>query len=149
MSSNDAKLDALIKRVELFNGLTRDEVAKIFSKGMTMHCVKDEVLFHKGNTGNQMYVVLGGKIGIYDGKKIIAVLRTGDMFGEMSLVTAEPRSATAKAMENSKLFVLSQTTFERLLTKRVSIRILMNIIKTLSHRIKETNAQIKSDDRMY
>ena len=147
--SDAAKLEALIKRVELFHGLTPDEVAKIFSRGMTMQCQKDEVLFHKGNSGNQMYVVLGGKIGIYDGSSIIAVLRTGDMFGEMALVTAEPRSATAKAMEHSKLFVLSQTTFERLLTKRVAIRILMNIIKTLSHRIKETNQQIKSDKRTY
>lgn len=145
--SDSAKLDALIKRVELFHGLTPDEVAKIFSRGMTMRCAKDEVLFHKGNVGNQMYVVLGGKIGIYNGSTIIAVLRTGDMFGEMSLVTSEPRSATARAMEDSKLFVLSQTTFDKLLTKRVAIRILMNVIKTLSHRLKDSNQQ-KSDTLM-
>jgi CRP/FNR family transcriptional regulator len=139
------KVDALIKHVPLFNGLERDEVVKIFAKGMTMRCAKGETLFYKGNIGNQMYIVLGGKIGIYDGQKVLSVLRVGEMFGEMALVTREARSATARAMEDSKLFVLSEETFERLLTKRVAIRILLNIIGTLAHRLKDANAQIKTD----
>lgn len=138
------KLDALIKAVPLFHGLTREEVLKIFSKGMTMRCTKGETIFFKGNVGNQMYVVLGGKIGVYDGDKHLASLHVGDMFGEMALVNQEPRSATTRAMEDSKLFVLTQDVFERLMTKRVAIQMLMNIIRTLSTRLKNANEKIRS-----
>jgi len=138
------KVDALIKAVPLFTGLTREEVIKIFSKGMTMRCTKGETIFYKGNIGNQMFVMLGGKVGIYDGEKLLASLHVGDMFGEMALVNQEPRSATARALEDTKLFVLSQEVFERLMTKRAAIQILMNIVRTLSKRLKNSNEQLKS-----
>lgn len=137
------KVDALIKAVPLFSGLTREEVIKIFAKGMTMRCTKGETIFYKGNIGNQMFVMLGGKVGIYDGEKLLATLRVGDMFGEMALVNQEPRSATARALEDTKLFVLSQDVFERLMTKRAAIQILMNIVRTLSTRLKASNEQLK------
>ena len=136
------QIDDLLRRVELFRGLSREEVAKIFSHGLTTRVPKGDILFQKGATGNQMYVVLLGKVGVVEGKKVIATLATGDMFGEMALVTNEPRSATIVALEDSQLFVLSESTFERLMTKRVAIRLLLNIVKTLSHRIKDANLKM-------
>ncbi len=133
------KIDEMLRRVEFFKGLSHEEVAKIFSHGLTTRVPKGEVIFQKGATGNQMYVVLVGKVGVVEGKKVIATLTTGDMFGEMALVTNEPRSATIVALENSHLFVLSESTFERLMTKRVAIRLLLNIVRTLSRRIKDAN----------
>ncbi len=136
------KVQQYIEKVDLFKGLTADEVMKIFAKGMTMRCVKGETLFYQGTIGSQMYVLLGGKVGVYEGEKLIATLAPGAMFGEMALVNKAPRSATVRALEDSRLFVLSESTFEKLLTKRVAIRILLNIIATLSARLKESNARI-------
>ncbi len=136
---NTATIDEYIKRVALFEGLSREEVAKIFAKGMTMNVSSGEHIFLKGTVGNQMYVVLGGKLGVFDGNKCIAELRTGDMFGEMALVNKEPRSATVTAINESRLFVLSESTFERLLSKRAAVKILLNIVRTLSHRLKDAN----------
>jgi len=136
------QIDDLLRRVELFRGLSREEVTKIFSHGLTTRVPKGDILFQKGATGNQMYVVLLGKVGVVEGKKVIATLATGDMFGEMALVTNEPRSATIVALEDTQLFVLSESTFERLMTKRVAIRLLLNIVKTLSHRIKDANLKM-------
>lgn len=136
---DNEKLDELIRRVELFHGLSREEVSKIFKRGMTMRVIKGDVVFYQGTVGSQMYIVLGGLLGVFDGEKQIATLRTGDMFGEMALVTSEPRSATVKALEDSRLFTLTEDTFNRLMTKTVALRILFNIIRTLSHRLKDTN----------
>lgn len=136
------KVDKLIERVELFHGLNRDELVKIFSKGMTMRVAKGETIFHKGTVGSQMYVVLGGKVGVFDNNKLLAELHTGDMFGEMALVNREPRSATVTAIEESKLFVLSENTFQQLLSKRVAIQILLNVVKSLSNRLKNANARL-------
>ena len=60
----------------------------------------------------------------------------------MALVNKTPRSATVKALEDSRLFVLSENIFERLMTKRVAIRILLNIVRTLSQRLRDTNAKL-------
>lgn len=141
---NTATIDEYIKRVALFEGLSREEVAKIFAKGMTMNVSAGEHIFLQGTVGNQMYVVLGGKLGVFDGKNCIAELRTGDMFGEMALVNKEPRSATVTAVNESRLFVLSESTFERLLSKRAAVKILLNIVRTLSHRLKDANKRFIS-----
>jgi CRP/FNR family transcriptional regulator, cyclic AMP receptor protein len=137
------KVRRYIEKVDLFHGLRPDDVIKILSKGMTMRCAKGETLFYKDTTGSQMYVVLGGKVGVFEGSKCLAELTTGAMFGEMALVNKEPRSATITAMEDSHLFVLSESTFDKLMTKRVAIRILFNIIGSLSQRLKAANQQIR------
>jgi len=136
------KIASLAREVELFKGLTVEDIAKIFAKGMTIRVQKGETVFYKGTIGSQMYVVLGGEVLVYDGEQCIATLTTGDTFGEMALIDNEPRSATIVAAEDSHLFVLSETTFQRLMTKRAAIRILLNIVRTLSHRLREANVRL-------
>ncbi len=136
------QLRALLKRVSLFHGLREEDMVKIFSKGMTVRVGKGEVLFYKDTVGSQMYVVLSGKLGVYSGEKLLAELITGDMCGEMALVNHAPRSATVKALEDSLLFVLTETTVNTLLTKRVAVQLLLNIIRTLSRRLCEANIKI-------
>jgi len=107
-----------------------------------MEVEKGNVLFYQGAIGNQMYVVLGGRIDLFDGKKHMTSLRTGDLFGEMAVIMNEPRSASAIAGETSRVFVLSETVFERLMTKRAAIRILLNIVGVMAKRIREMNAKL-------
>ena len=139
---NSEQLRAIIKNVSFFKGLSESDVLKIFSKGMTVRVLKNETLFYKNTTGNQMYVVLRGKLGVFNGETLIASLRAGDLCGEMALISRAPRSATVKALEDSLLFALSETTLDRLLTKRVAVQLLLNIISTLSQRLRDTNARL-------
>jgi CRP-like cAMP-binding protein len=132
----------LAKKVDLFHGIGADDISKIFARGLTIRASKGETIFFKGTIGSQMYVVLAGKIAIYDESRCLATLTTGDMFGEMALVDKAPRSGTAVAMEDSHLFVLSEVTFHKLLNKTVAIKILLNIVRTLSFRLRETNKKV-------
>lgn len=64
-----------------------------------------EVLFEEGDLGDEMYVVLEGKVMIYKyipgaGEEALAFLERGDYFGEMALIDREPRSAYARADEH-------------------------------------------------
>jgi CRP-like cAMP-binding protein len=93
--------------------------------------------------GNQRFVVLGGSFGVFDGVKQLATLKTGDTFGEMSLLLSEPRSATVKALEFSQLFVLDERLFHKLLTKRVAVQMLMNMSRLLAKRIQNANRTIR------
>ena len=140
--SSLARYRRLAAEVQLFHNLRPEDVAKIFSRGITEHVPKGTVLFYQNTSGNTMYVVLEGKIALFDGKKPIASLHAGDMLGEMALLKGDPRSATAVAAEDSHLFVLSETVFHKLLTKRVAIQILLNIAGTLSERLREANKRI-------
>ena len=143
MAMTRAQLESLVQRVELFHGLTIDEVEKILSSGMTMLFKTGEVIFYKDTIGNQMYVVLGGKVGVYaSGDNCIATLTTGDMFGEMALVTHDKRSATVRGLEDGYLFLLNESTFHRLLTKKAAVQMLLNMVRTLSRRLKEANARL-------
>mgnify|MGYP006295794521 CR=1 FL=1 len=136
------KYDMLAKRVDLFKGISPEDVGKIIARGLTMTMEKGNVIFYKGTSGNQMFVILTGKVGLYDGEKHLVDLRTGDMFGEMALINNEPRSATAVAAETTQLFILSETFFQKLMTKRIAIRMLLNIIGTMSKRLQNMNKRL-------
>jgi CRP-like cAMP-binding protein len=126
-----------VRALELFQGLEPGDIDRIFARGMTIRVAKDEVLFYQGTIGGQMYAVLSGRVGVFNNEDIcLAQLGPGEMFGEMALVNKEPRNATVKALEESHLFVLSESTFDKLLTKRASIRVLLNIIRSLSRRLR-------------
>lgn len=136
------KYEMLAKRVALFKGISPEDVGKIIARGLVMTMEKGNTIFYKGTTGNQMFVILSGKVSLFDGPKHLADLRTGDMFGEMALINNEPRSATAVAAESTQLFILSETFFQKLMTKRVAITMLLNIIGTLSTRLQGMNRRL-------
>ena len=129
----------LAKTIDLFIGLSPDELVKIMSMGQTEAAQKGTVIFKKGLTSRKMYVILEGEVDIKDGDKLIATLGKGEMFGEMGLLSGEPRNATAFARESSSFFILTEQSLRRLFTKRVAIVLLMNIIRKLSDRLREAD----------
>ncbi len=141
-----AKFQLLADSVDLFKGLTAHDVQVIFTKGMTLRVAQGDTVFHKNTTGNQMYVVLAGKVGVFDGPKMVAELGVGESFGEMSLLAHEPRSATVIALEMSNLFVLSEDIFQRLLTKRVAVQILLNLASSLGRKVKNMNLKLRESE---
>ena len=143
MQADDPRLKSLVDTVDMFHGLSTSDVQKIFAAGLTMRAEPKDTIFFKDTVGNQMYVVLGGKVGIYDGPRLLAELTTGDTFGEMSLLLGKKRNATAVALEQSLLFVLDEEIFQKLLTKRAAIQILLNLSRTLGERLSEANKEVR------
>jgi len=146
MGMDDPKYQKLVDKVQLFSGLAPQDVGRIFAKGMTIRVPKGETVFFKGTTGDQMYVILGGKVGVFDGPKMVATLGVGETFGEMSLLNDEPRSATIVALEACHLFVLSENVFKKLLTKKVAVQILLNIGRTMSGRVRDANLNLRESE---
>lgn len=132
----------LVHTMDLFKELDPDDLVKIMSMGLTEAVHKGTVIFKKGSVGEKMYVILQGKIKIVDDDEVIATLGKGDMFGEMALLSPEARSATAVAEESSSFFVLTAESLHELFTRRVAIRLLLNIIGKLSERLRKANEQL-------
>lgn len=93
--------------------------------GLNLERVKFEAgqpLFLEGDEGHTAYLIEDGAIMVYkrqlDGQdKSIAVLRRGDILGEMSLVDNEPRAASAKALEESTVALIPRDVFQQRLDK--------------------------------
>lgn len=88
---------------------------------------RNEVIFHQGDPGDSLHIVASGAVKILlpsaEGEEaIIATLRAGDFFGELSLLDGAPRSATAAALEPSETLVLPRTGFYELLDGDVGLR---------------------------
>lgn len=132
----------LARRMDLFHGLAAADVAKIFAKGVTREFEAGEVIFRKGDAGAELYVILSGKVEIRDNGHVLALLDKGDMFGEMALSGDQTRSATAAAADTTSTLVLSNDTIHNVLGKEAALRILENIVITLSTRLRAANERI-------
>jgi CRP/FNR family cyclic AMP-dependent transcriptional regulator len=88
---------------------------------------RNEVIFHQGDPGDSLHIVANGAVKIVlpsaEGEEaIIATLREGDFFGELSLLDGAPRSATATALEPSETLVLPRTIFRELMEADADLR---------------------------
>jgi CRP/FNR family transcriptional regulator, cyclic AMP receptor protein len=103
------------------------------------------VLFEEGQRGDFMYVVQSGEVEIRrmvgDDERLIAVLPPGEFFGEMAILNARPRSATAVVRMDARLLVIEGRTFEAMLRARPEIA--LRIIKSLALRLEAANQQVE------
>ena len=107
---------------------------------------RGHVLFREGEPGAEMYVVQRGLVRISkrigDGEKVLSALGPGEFFGEMSILTGKPRSATATCAEEAKLLVVDGRTFEAML--RANSEIAVRMIRKLAERLELANEQIEN-----
>jgi CRP-like cAMP-binding protein len=89
--------------------------------------------------GSNLFVVLGGKVGIYIKNQLIATCHVGDAFGEMAVLNKRPRSATATPLTDSRLLVLDESQINEILEKHVAVRLLMNVVHVVSERLEAAN----------
>ncbi len=111
--------------------------------------VKEEIIFQQGERSKYAYIIESGKVGIYKenkyGKKsLIGILKKSDLFGEMGLIDKYPRSATAIAMEKSRLTLVDESRFSFLCEHNP--KFIVTLIKTLSSRLRDTLVQLKHQE---
>jgi CRP-like cAMP-binding protein len=103
------------------------------------------VLFEEGQPGDDMYIVVSGEIELRRqvgaSERVVAVLPPGEFFGEMAILNARPRSATAVVRTAARLFVVDGTTFEAMLHARPEIA--LRIIRSLATRLDATNHHLE------
>lgn len=140
--ADEAKYRQYADKVRIFNGLKPDEVGDILRKGHTLNFGKGQTIFHEGMLGSNLFIVLNGEIALYNKNRLIAMCKVGDAFGEMSVLNHRPRTATAAAATDVKLFTLDESQMNDILEKHVAVRMLLNIVHVLSERLEEANIWI-------
>ena len=108
----------VIEKIPLFKEVDSSFIDLIAINLQPLVLMPDDILFHKGEPGREMYFVIGGKLNVLDDNgNIIAGLNEGDYFGEMSLFRDQPRNATVKAETYCDLYSLNKSTFDSILKR--------------------------------
>ncbi|MEM6962899.1 MAG: cyclic nucleotide-binding domain-containing protein [Myxococcota bacterium] len=130
----------------LFKGIHRPGLQKIAAIACEEAYPSGELIFREGEPGEKLYFILEGKIRISRnvsgmGEEALAVLNSGDAFGEMSIIDDVARSADARVHESCRMLVVTREAMEDLmfLHKDLAYEILWNFVRILSERLRETN----------
>ena len=101
-----------------------------------------ETIIQQGETGNCMYVVQSGQVEVVQkvegGEQRLAILETGDFFGEMALFEREVRSATVRALVDARVLKIDKKTLLRRIKEDPLLAV--NLLQTMSGRIRDLNA---------
>jgi CRP-like cAMP-binding protein len=113
-------------RVDLFGQtLTPSELESLAASLVSRTVAADEVLLREGDQGGSLFVLCEGALEVVrvaDGEEIrLAAIHSGQIVGEMSLLTGEPRSATVRALTESLVYEVKADALAPLLASRPAI----------------------------
>jgi hypothetical protein len=99
-------------QIPLFSNLTTQEFIDVALMLVRRSVKAGTVIVREGDPGDSMFIVSGGEVEAYrqekGGKVRLATLGAGEFFGEMAVLTSEPRRATVAALKNTELLELSR-----------------------------------------
>jgi anion transporter len=133
-----------IRAIPIFSGLSREDTAKVLGKMEEATYAAGTTIFSQGDKGDAFYLIQSGTVQVIlesdNGKsEVIAVLGAKDWFGEMALLSGEPRSATIYAVKPTVLWRLSREAWDDLIDKHPTW--LLQFCATLSKRLSHLDRQ--------
>jgi len=134
--------DDVLRQAPLFSGLD-DEAAAALEASMSPGTLRrGEILFNEGDDGDQLYVVIDGKVKLgktsLDGREnLLAILGPGQMFGELSFFDPGPRSATATAVTDVEFKSLGHASLSPVLSAHPDVA--HALLNQLAGRLRRTN----------
>ncbi len=127
----------LLKSLSIFKETPETILAELAPLMQEEEVEKGTVIFEEAEPGDCMYIIFSGQIQIHKGKTTLAVLNEKEVFGELSLLDAETRSATATAQTDCILFKIDQEPFYELIDTRPEVA--RGFIKILCNRLRQLN----------
>ena len=129
----------LLGQVDLFAGLEKVTLAKLAAYLQPLSYQAGATIFRQAEPGDAFYLVAGGAVGVYTadksgtGETRLEVLRAGEPFGEMALLTNSPRTASIKAESDCEVLRLERGAFLDLVRQQPGVA--LAIAATLSRRL--------------
>ena len=104
----------LLARSSIFDAVEEKLLVRLAPATRMQELKPNEQLFHKGDVGSDLYVIVHGRLSAYttgpDGDDVtFSIMGPGEAFGEVGALAGEPRSATVKALDACELLVLRRS----------------------------------------
>ena len=137
----------LLDSVSLFEHLDEEGRVQLSEAVKGRQLEAGQVLFNTGEPGEALYIVKSGQIEIFikdtTGQKIaLAIIREGEVFGELALLDEGPRTATAQALVDSELLELDRD--DLLLLFRKTPAAALQLLAAMGHMTRKANELLKS-----
>lgn len=126
----------LLKSVGMFSDISGEDISRLIQISREVEMPAGTQVFHTGEEGHELFILLAGEIKIHRDGRDLAVLKRGDFLGEMALLDNEPRSADATTVTDCKLLSIGQRDFFDVLSGRPEI--LKAILRLLSGRLRKS-----------
>lgn len=129
-----------LKNIHLFSALNKEQIENISQSCVSKNYKSGETIFKEKEVGNSVYIIASGEVRIHksvatDNPIHLATLKENSLFGELSLITDIPRSATAIANNDVGLIEVPASTFMNVIMKDKSVA--LNFIHSLAKMICE------------
>lgn len=136
-----------LKRIPIFSNIHGEGLKRIADIAQEKVYEAGKVVFQENEMGDVLYIIKSGAVQIYKvlgsgQEKTLAVLHTQAFFGEMSLLDDSPRSASARAAQDSTLLAVDKESFKEVVNEYPEIA--FEIFKVFSQRLREANKEIQS-----
>ncbi len=136
-----------LRRMSLLVGLSSKQLEDVSARLRPVKYRSGEVILTEGTPGDVMYLIEWGRVEVLsrtDGSsRILAVLGEGDFFGEMALLTGNPRSATVRAVTDVDLLALYQPDFDELVLKYPTLAVTLG--RVLSQRLSRADEYLTGE----
>jgi CRP/FNR family cyclic AMP-dependent transcriptional regulator len=131
--------------ITLFDKFTPEQLEYVASHARQRTYRADEAIVHQDDPGENFYIILHGTVKISstlpDGNEVfLALLATGDTFGELSLIDSGYRSADVITQESTTLISLDRGTFDDMIDRLPQFA--RNLMKILARRLRLANVRI-------
>jgi anion transporter len=133
-----------IRSIPIFSALSREDVAKVLGKMEDISFHAGETIFSQGDQGDAFYLIQSGTVQVVvesgaGNSEVVAILGPRDWFGEMALLSGEPRSATIQSVKETTLWRLRREEWDDLIQKHPTW--LLQFCATLSKRLSHVDRQ--------
>jgi CRP/FNR family transcriptional regulator, cyclic AMP receptor protein len=127
----------VLKSLNLFKDTPENILADLAPLMKEMEYEQGTEIFKEGETGDCMYIIQQGNIKIHKANTTLAILKEKEVFGELSLLDADTRSASATADTDCILYKIDQEPFYELMDERPEVA--KGFIKILCQRLRTMN----------
>ena len=136
-----------LRNIGLFSSVHDEDLESVAQLLIERRFPKHKTIVEEGLPGDYMYIIREGRVSVSklsdDGReKILEFLESGDFFGEMSLLDNAPRSASVRALTETRILALSRNDFLAVLKRSPGLS--MAVIQELTRRLRQVDEQASS-----
>jgi len=142
------KRDVLAK-MPLFARLTERELLRVMQAVEAREYNDGDVVIREGDKGDELFIVLEGKVRVFRGEQTLTHLGPGEHLGEMALIRSVPRSASVTAVGHAELIAIRRQDFFEILRKEheVAVKMLWQFLGVLADRLDQTSSELHNAKR--
>jgi serine/threonine protein phosphatase PrpC len=140
-----AKRDILAK-MSLFSRLSERELLRVMQVAEIRDFERGAYVMREGEKGDELFIVLSGKVAVVRGEAVLTHLGPGEHVGEMALIRAVPRSANVIADVDSELVAIKRGDFFDILRREheLAIKFLWQFLGVLADRLDQTSRELRT-----